>query len=297
MNIKESFNSSLKSAWVIIKLIVPIYILADILYYYNLLSYISFIVEPLTSFLDLPKELAMSLISGMFLNIYAAIAFAAPLDLSPKDWTVLGTFLGVCHSLIVESAIMKKIGISTIYSVLLRLFFGIVMAYCVVLMPEYFFQSVAQGGEFEAKSYANFSDLLISSILNASKLTVKIIILMSVIIFFMDFIKSLNFIKNSKKNLSNFFSVSVGLFLGITYGAGLLIKESQSSSMDKKDLFYVGTFLMICHSIIEDTLLFVIFGANFTILVLIRLVFAIIFAFCLTKIYIFLTDKYRLKLQ
>jgi hypothetical protein len=37
--------------------------------------------------------------------------------------------------------------------------------------------------------------------------------------------------------------------------------------MSNKDVFFVATFLMICHAIIEDTLLFVIFGADFTMVV------------------------------
>ena len=46
----------------------------------------------------------------------------------------------------------------------------------------------------------------------------------------------------------------------------------------KKKILYIGTFLMICHALIEDTLLFVIFGANFLIIVTLRVIFAFIFA-------------------
>ena len=68
----------------------------------------------------------------------------------------------------------------------------------------------------------------------------------------MDFIKNLNFIKNSSKNISKSFSIIVGVFLGITYGAGILIKEA--NNLNKYDLFYIATFLFIFHAIIEDTL-------------------------------------------
>ncbi len=98
----------MKSSIVILKLVVPIYILADILFYYNLLEYITFIFEPITSFLNLPTETALAIVSGIFLNLYAAIAFAAPLGLSPKEWTILAVFLGICHALIVETAVMKN---------------------------------------------------------------------------------------------------------------------------------------------------------------------------------------------
>jgi len=68
MNLKKTLNSSIKSIWIILKLVIPIYILAEILFYYNTLAYVSFLVEPFTSILGLPKEAALSIISGMFLK-------------------------------------------------------------------------------------------------------------------------------------------------------------------------------------------------------------------------------------
>jgi len=101
----------------------------------------------------------------------------------------------------------------------------------------------------------------------------------------MDFIKTRKFIKNSKKNVSKGFSLTVGIFLGITYGAGILIKEVESGRINKNDVFYIGTFLMICHAIIEDTLLFVIFGADFTMAIAIRTLAAIVISYILLLFY------------
>ncbi len=285
MNYKDSFNSALKSAWIIIKLVIPIYILADILFYYNTLSYVAFLVEPFTSLLNLPAEASLAIISGIFLNLYAAVAFAAPLDMTPHQWSILAVFLGVCHSLVVESVIMKKIGISNTYSYSLRFFGGLVLGIVTALMPSSWFSATLSNETFTKATYESFTQLLFSSINNSVMLTIKIIILITVLIFIMDYIKSRPFIKNSAKNVSKGFTLTVGIILGITYGAGILIKESSSNALSKDDIFYIGTFLMICHAIIEDTLLFVIFGADFTLVILIRTIAAILIAWALLKIY------------
>lgn len=264
-------------------MIIPIYILADILYFYNVLSYISFLVEPFTSFLGLPEQSSLAIISGIFLNLYAAVAFAAPLDMDSKQWSVLAIFLGVCHSMIVESSIMKKLNISLFYSYSLRVFGGFFIAYLASLLPSYFFDGVVSSHSFKQENFELISDLLINSLFNASILACKIIALIVVLIFIMDFIKNLNFIKQSKKNISKSFSIIVGVFLGITYGAGILINEA--NHLKKDDLFFISTFLMICHAIIEDTLLFVLFGANFTVVITIRTFFAIVIAYLFTMIY------------
>jgi len=281
---RQSLQSALKSSWIIIKLVIPIYILADILYYYNTLSYISFLVKPFTSFLGLPPEASLAIISGMFLNLYAAVAFAAPLDMNVVQWSVLAVFLGICHSLIVESSIMKKLGISNLFSYSLRFFVGLIAGFVTSLLPNSFFNSsIHTNGDFQKVEYNSLFDLFVNSFENAIILSIKIIILITILIFIMNFIKQLEFIKNSKKNVSKGFSIIVGLILGITYGAGILITES--SQLKKQDLFFIATFLMICHAVIEDTLLFVIFGADFTVVLAIRIIFALIFAYGLSKFY------------
>jgi hypothetical protein len=278
-----SYKKSIESSLIIIKLVIPIYIIADILYFYNTLSYVSFFVEPFTSILGLPPEASLAIVSGIFLNLYAAVAFAAPLDMDIQQWSILAIFLGVCHSLVVESVIIKKLGISNIYSYMLRFFGGLIVAYSATLLPKEYFNSTITSQVFQKESYATLYDLLVNSFYNATILTIKIIILITLLIFIMDFIKNMKFIKNSNKNISKSFSIIVGIFLGITYGAGILINEA--NNLKKSDLFFIATFLMICHAIIEDTLLFVIFGADFTMVILIRTIWAILLAYLLTMIY------------
>lgn len=285
MNYNQTLKKALQSAWIILKLVIPIYIIADILYFYNTLSYISFLVEPFTSMIGLPAETSLAIISGIFLNLYTAVAFATPLELTPHQWSILAVFLGVCHSLVVESVIMKKIGIPNIYSYSLRFFVGLLLAYLTYLMPASWFDSTLSESVFTKQTYNTFSDLLVGSVTSAMSLSLKIIILIIILIFIMDFIKTRKFILESQKNVSKGFSLVVGIFLGITYGAGILIEEAKSGNIKKEDLFYIGTFLMICHAIIEDTLLFVIFGADFTMVIAMRTIGAIGIAWLALQFY------------
>ena len=285
MNYNQTLKTALQSSWIILKLVVPIYILADILYYYNTLSYISFIVEPFTSMLGLPAQTSLAIVSGIFLNLYAAVAFAAPLDLTPSQWSILAIFLGVCHSLVVESVIMKKLGISNIYSYGLRFLGGFSIAFLATFIPDSYFSASLSNTTFTKTTYDSLSSLLIGSSSSAIILSIKIIALIVTLIFIMDFIKSREFIKQSGKNVSKGFSLLVGIFLGITYGAGILIQEAKNGTISKNDLFFIGTFLMICHAIIEDTLLFVIFGADFTMVIVVRTIAAIVVSYTFLAIY------------
>jgi hypothetical protein len=270
---------ALKTSFLIIKLVVPFYLLADILIYFGILQKISFIFEPITSIMGLSPEVSLSLAAGVLFNLYAAIAFAAPLGLTPYEWTLLGLFLGIAHALPVENMIMKKLSMPHWYSTLLRIGVGILAVIILRSIPVHIDGKSLQK-EISLPHYESFWDMITTSLYNASVLAIKIIVLITVIIFIMHFIRTKLF-KN--KNLNASFSIITGIILGITYGAGVLIAEKDKLS--KKELLYVGTFLMIAHSLIEDPLLFVLFGANFWVLVLIRLILAIIFSFLVVKLY------------
>ena len=281
----DSLRSSFVSALLILKFVIPLYILADVLLYYDLLRHVSFLFAPFTSLLDLPPEAAVALAGGVLINIYAAIAFAAPLDLSPYQWTVLAVFLGVCHSMIVESAIMAKLGISYGYSIVLRSVGALVTVVPVLLMPASFFGTVARKSEVALRQHEGFWQMLLQSLGDALILSVKIILLISLIIVVMDLLKSTRVMRAHIEKVNTSFSIIAGQLLGITYGAGILIREATRGNLSREDIFFIGTFLMICHSIIEDVLLFVLFGANYWVIVGVRLPAALIFSFCLLRLF------------
>jgi hypothetical protein len=279
-SVQKSLRTSLKSSWTILKLIVPIYILADVLFYYNLLSHITFIFKPVVALLGLPQEAALAIVSGLFLNLYAAIAFAAPLGLDAKEWTVLALFLGVAHALIVETEIMKRLGLSRIYSILLRLSVGLLVGGITSKLPQSWFTSktLQETAIPEHPVYQSLFDLVQNSLYESLSLSLKVILLVTLLIFFLDFIKSLTIIEKHSQKVNSGFSITVGVILGITYGAGILISEYEKGILKKKEILFIGTYLMIAHAIIEDTLLFVIFGANPWLIVGLRLVFATLIA-------------------
>ncbi len=275
----ESLRSSVFSSWLILKLVIPLYIIADTLIYFDILQHISFLFTPITSLLHLPPETALALASGMLINVYAAIALAAPLELTAYQWTVLGVFIGVCHSLVVESAILAKLGVSYGYSVLLRIVAAFVAVIPLTLLPSSLFKDIPAPQRSTPTLPDNFMQMLTGSLSDAVVLAIKIIILISLIILAMDLLKAIPVVKKHMERVNTSFSIIVGQLLGITYGATILIRETERGNLSRKDIFFITTFLMVCHSVIEDILLFVIFGANFWVILIVRVFAAIIISY------------------
>ena len=85
-------------------------------------------------------------------------------------------------------------------------------------------------------------------------------------------------------NLSNrvAFPLLAGLFLGIVFGSGVIISYANDDTLTKRDLILVLVFLGICHSIIEDTLIFAALGANWWVLISCRFVLAALATFAVS---------------
>lgn len=79
------------------------------------------------------------------------------------------------------------------------------------------------------------------------------------------------------------FPLLVGLTLGLAYGAGVIIKSAKDGDLSKRDLYLLMIFLVTCHSVIEDTLIFVSMGANGWLLLGIRIPLAVILTIIVSK--------------
>src|SRR5574341_14937 len=70
-----------------------------------------------------------------------------------------------------------------------------------------------------------------------------------------------------------------GFFVGISYGAGILIREAKSGLIARKQIFLVACFLALCQAVVEDTLLFMAVGANALYFLSARFVLAVFFTY------------------
>lgn len=74
-------------------------------------------------------------------------------------------------------------------------------------------------------------------------------------------------------------SLSVGGFLGVTYGASILLQEIKQVQPEAKVLLLV--FLMLAHGLVEETLIFAFFGADIWNIFMIRVGIALLVVFVL----------------
>ncbi len=108
--IAVGLRSGLDTSWKLIRFVLPLYILVDLLKGTALVDWAGAKFAPLMTLFGLPGEAAFAFIAAFLLNLYAAIAIMAPLDLSPWQVTQCGLMMGIAHNLLVEGGVLGSTG-------------------------------------------------------------------------------------------------------------------------------------------------------------------------------------------
>lgn len=126
---KRGFKNGINTLLILLKILVPVYIVVQLLSLSGLLNIIAEIFKPLMSLLGLPGEASLVIMLGYFLGTYAALGAIAAIELTGIQITTIAIMLSISHSLITESAIVKKLGVSAAASVIVRVTFSLLMGF------------------------------------------------------------------------------------------------------------------------------------------------------------------------
>lgn len=120
--IKSGLKKSLRTLWLLTKIIIPITCALQLLEHFGFMEPIAAFFTPLTSWLGLPGDTVLPLMLGVWTNFYASLGAVSTISLSPRQITVFAVIVGICHELPVESVICRSTGLKIHQSFLLRLF-------------------------------------------------------------------------------------------------------------------------------------------------------------------------------
>jgi spore maturation protein SpmB len=132
--IQEGFKKGVSITWKLAKILIPIYIFVTFLQHTPIIEIIAGHFEPILYYIGLPGKAALVLVLGNLSNLYAAIGVIPALGFTIKEITILSLMLSFSHSLIVESAIAKRMGGSLLKLNLLRIGMAIISALIINLL-------------------------------------------------------------------------------------------------------------------------------------------------------------------
>ncbi|MEK9561675.1 MAG: nucleoside recognition protein, partial [Pelagibacteraceae bacterium] len=256
------------------------------------------ILEPLMSFVGLTPELGLVFVTAFLINIYAALVLFVNIlpgiDVSVAEITILTTMILVAHNLPIECTICKAAGISVIYTASLRLISAFVLGFILKLiyfnfgfLTETFqtFFTVKPPPEnnwywfldqFTTLVYIFFLVCLMATVLEILK------IIGVEKLFEKVFMPPLRLFGIQKEAMN---IIIVGMFIGIQFGGGMLIKEVKKGTIDKQSIFLSVSLLNLLHAMIEDTILMALVGGHISGILIARVIFSLVLSYLIFMIY------------
>jgi len=289
----------------LLKIMVPVIILVKIITELGLLPYLAALLEPVMQLMGLPGSMGLVWAAAILNNIYTGmivfVSLPESFELTVAQVTILCTAMLMAHALPIELRIAQKCGTRLIFQGLFRVLCAIILG----IILSYFYE---WGGWLQGQNTVlwrpdpqpeNLGGWVVAQARNLGIIYLIILGLIS-IIKFLDYIQVTRFLIWLLSPLFRIMGIGkqatsitiVGLTMGLAYGGALIIREVRTSRIPKRDVFFSLTLMGVAHSLIEDTLLMVLLGADLTGILLARLVFSIFLVFLLFKLWTYLPQKY-----
>tara|TARA_B100000965_G_scaffold15224_1_gene11449 strand:- start:2106 stop:3062 length:957 start_codon:yes stop_codon:yes gene_type:complete len=278
-----------KIFWVLFKVILPVVIIIRLLELMGVIPYLAKFLEPLTSFIGIDGSLGLVWMAAILVNIYAGMAAFASLqaifDYSVAETTILGLIILIAHSLPIEVAIARQSRVSGIFNLLFR-FINAVIAGKILSLIFIKYELFTEINTSVLKIPKDVVSNLDWALLQIQNFFIIFLIIFSIIttINILKFIGFWQVIINILRLPLSYLGMSekvaniilIGLTLGISFGGGFLIEESKKNNISKKDILLSLSFLSLCHSIIEDTILILLLGSHISGILFFRIVYTIL---------------------
>lgn len=272
---------------VLLKIMIPALIVVKVLQELGALQIMGSVLAPLMSLTGLPGELgivwATTLLTNMFSGIVVFAGMAGDLSLSVEQVTVLGSLMLIGHSIPIEGAVARRAGVPWWVTIALRVVGALVFGSILHFVYTRF--NLLQEPAIIVWNMVDKDDSLASWVLAQIKTLVIIYFVILSLIVLLNTLRLLGLeriihiglvpvlrllgIGRAAANVT-----VVGVALGLSYGAGLLIRDLDDGVMTRRDAYLALCFLGLLHSVIEDTLIIMALGADLSGILWARIIFA-----------------------
>ena len=295
--VRRLFHDAFTSYFVLIRLMVPALIIVKLLDMIGGTRFLAALLAPVMEVVGLPAEMGIVWAAAMLTSIYTSLAVFADMSLttplSVAQVSVLGTMILVAHSLPVEGAVAKATGVPWPATLTIRIGGALVIGSMLHL-------SYSTTGAFQEPAVMLWRpevadpSLLAWAVSQLRSLGMIFLIILALMAL-LRALKALGIERLMHAVLAPMLKMIgigkeatnvtiIGFTLGISIGAGLLIREARNGQLSRRDIFLTMAFLGLCHSVIEDTLLILLMGADLSAILWSRLAFAIVVTMLLARL-------------
>ena len=295
---KDIVKNIFEITYELFRIMIPTLIIVKILQELGFVDILNNLLSPLMFLVGLPEEIGIVVTTTILTSPYTGLAVLAglPLEngLTSAQASVLGLLILFAHSLPIEALICRRAGVRIRATIFVRLILGFL--FCAMLHQFLNATNLLSSQATIIIPFSEPSPILLDWVFNQIKTLFIIFIIIVLIVILIEIFKYIGIqrlIELSLKPFLNLIGVGerastiavVGVTLGIGFGGGLLIQEVKSGKIKYKDVFGVITLIGMLHSVIEDTGLVSLMGANIFITLLLRCILTLLCVYLILKIF------------
>ena len=295
---KDIVKNIFEITYELFRIMIPTLIIVKILQELGFVDILNNLLSPLMFLVGLPEEIGIVVTTTILTSPYTGLAVLAglPLEngLTSAQASVLGLLILFAHSLPIEALICRRAGVRIRATIFVRLILGFL--FCVMLHQFLNATNLLSSQATIIIPFSEPSPILLDWVFNQIKTLFIIFIIIVSIVILIEIFKYIGIqrlIELSLKPFLNLIGVGerastiavVGVTLGIGFGGGLLIQEVKSGKIKYKDVFGVITLIGMLHSVIEDTGLVSLMGANIFITLLLRCILTLLCVYLILKLF------------
>ena len=275
--------------WMLFRITVPVTILAEIASRLGLIEWMAPVFSPVMNLVGLPPELGLAWLTAMIVGMWGAVPLLFSLvdisTLSIADVTIFSVLMLFAHGLPIEQKIIQQAGPGMTITTMLRiagaLGYGFILHH--LFTATGWLSAPVDPVWIPLSGATTWSDFF----LGLGEAMIWMFVILVGLFWVLEIMKLIGLMDFLMRALSPMLRLAgikgeageltaIGLFLGISYGAGFLVKEARSGRVSPRQVFLSCAFMGFAHSVIEDTILVLALGADIYTVLVGRVIFAVI---------------------
>lgn len=295
--IRQILSKASSISLTLFKLMIPILIIIKILETLGLVVLLSDLLAPVMEMVGLPGAMGLVWATAIVTNLYGGLvvyaSLASDVPMTVAQVTIISSMMLIAHALPIEARIAQKAGVNFTLTLFMRFSMAIVFAiiFNQIYLAGNWLQQPAEllwtPAPLDSSLWSWGKDQLINLGL--------IFLIVFTLVLLLDILKRIGVIQWINARLRPVLHLLgigreaetitlVGLTLGISYGGALLIEEARAGHIKPLDVLYSISLLGLSHSLIEDTLLMMLIGAELSGILLGRVIFTLVIVFLMVRL-------------
>lgn len=275
--VAASLRDALRASRDLYLVMIPVIVAVKVLQELDLVSTIALPLKPLMALVGLPADMGLAWAAAILNGVYSGVIILVQLaqdraePLTVAQVTTLASMISIAHALPVEAGIAHRCGARFLGQCAIRI--GTALLFGVL----YHGITQAFGLFHEAAAIplpaADPDPSLAAWALHEARNLLSISAVIFVLMLGMKLLRSsgaLGLVTRAMEPVMRLIGIGpeaatitvIGMTLGLSYGSGVIIDDVRRGVLGPRDVFFALSLMGICHSLIEDTLLMLLVGAE-----------------------------------